>query len=158
MPFEFFQVPVNGKGGAVEELNAFLRSRRVVSVRQKFVKHKGEAYWGVCVEYLDGVGAAGVAVGEAGKRLPKVDYREVLGEGDFGIFSRLRDLRKVVAGEAGVEVYVVFTNEQLAAMVTRKVTTLAEMAGIEGVGDGRLGKYGERFLGELVGGGKAVGE
>ena len=63
-----------------------------------------------------------------------------------------------MAGEFGVEAYVVFTNEQLAAMVTRKVTTLGEMGGIEGVGEGRLAKYGERFLGELVGGGKAVGE
>ena len=94
MPFEFFQVPVNGKGGAVEELNAFLRSRRVVEVRRKFVKHQGEAYWGVCVEYLDGVGAAAVAVAGAGKGLPKVDYREVLSEGglwDFFAVTRFAE-------------------------------------------------------------------
>ena len=37
-------------------------------------------------------------------------------------------------------------NEQLATMVTNKITTNSGLAGIEGVGAARIDKYGERFL------------
>ncbi|MCX6977023.1 MAG: hypothetical protein NTX04_03590, partial [Verrucomicrobia bacterium] len=59
---------------------------------------RGGSAWGVGVEYLSGVvdvdvdvvvvaAADAVAVtGVAGKRLPKVDYRDELLEGDFGVF------------------------------------------------------------------------
>jgi superfamily II DNA helicase RecQ len=75
-----------------------------------------------------------------------VDYREVLAEAEFVIFSRLRDLRKAIADKEAVPAYSIFTNEQLAAMVTGKVDSISGMEAIPGIGAARVGKYGEAFL------------
>ena len=42
--------------------------------------------------------------------------------------------------------YALFTNEQLAEMVKRRVSSLNAMKEIEGVGDARIEKYGAQFL------------
>ena len=42
--------------------------------------------------------------------------------------------------------YALFTNEQLAEMVQRRVRTLAALREIAGVGEARIEKYGEDFL------------
>jgi superfamily II DNA helicase RecQ len=79
-----------------------------------------------------------------------VDYKEVLNEADFAVFSRLRDLRKVIAEKEAVPAYAIFTNEQLAAMVTGKVESLTEMGKIDGIGAARIEKYGAAFLKALT--------
>jgi superfamily II DNA helicase RecQ len=80
---------------------------------------------------------------------PKVDYKEVLSSEDFAVFAKLRDLRKVISEKEAVPAYSIFTNEQLAAMVTGKVDTLAAMGTIPGVGAARIDKYGAAFLAAL---------
>lgn len=59
---------------------------------------------------------------------------------------RLRDLRQIIAKEESVPVYTIFTNEQLAAMVTSNAHSLNELGKIDGIGEARLAKYGSRFL------------
>ncbi len=53
MPFKFFVVPVRDDGSAEAELNAFLGSHRVLAIDRRCVASGGEAYWAVCVDYLD---------------------------------------------------------------------------------------------------------
>jgi superfamily II DNA helicase RecQ len=79
-----------------------------------------------------------------------VDYKEVLKPEEFEVFSRLRDWRKGVAEKDSVPVYVVFTNEQLAEMVKRRVSTKAALKEIEGVGESRIEKYGDAVLERIV--------
>jgi superfamily II DNA helicase RecQ len=146
MPFEFIQIPANGQGSAKEDLNRFLRGGRIASVRKEFVAHGEDSFWAFCIEYLDG--AVGGGKGASGG--PKVDYKEVLNEADFAVFSRLRDLRKVIAEKEAVPAYAIFTNEQLAAMVTGKVESLTEMGKIDGIGAARIEKYGAAFLKALT--------
>ena len=67
------------------------------------------------------------------------------------MFVRLRNLRKEIAEKDSVPSYSIFNNEQLAAMVTGKVDSLASMQTIAGVGEARVSKYGEAFLNELTG-------
>ena len=62
------------------------------------------------------------------------------------MFSQLRQLRKELAEREGVPVYAVFTNEQMAAMVTGRVASVAGMKKIEGIGEGRIEKYGAAVL------------
>ena len=81
---------------------------------------------------------------------PKVDYKEVLKPEEFEVFSRLREWRKGVAEKEGVPVYVVFSNEQLAQVVQKKVSSKAALKEIEGVGDSRVEKYGSAVLERLV--------
>ena len=140
MPFRFFQIPTSDSGAAGEELNGFLRSHRIVAVRSELVRLGDTAFWAFSVEYLEGGAKAPDRV------QPKVDYREVLKEPEFKVFSRLRDWRKGVAEKEGVPVYAVFTNEQLAEMARRSPRNRADLAKIEGVGDARLNKYGEAVL------------
>lgn len=76
----------------------------------------------------------------------RIDYKEILSEDEFVIFSKLRDLRKQVAQTQAVPVYAIFTNEQLANMVQQQVKTKTDLENITGVGDGRIEKYGNQFL------------
>ena len=79
-----------------------------------------------------------------------MDYKEVLKPEEFEVFSRLREWRKAAAEKEGVPVYTVLTNEQLAQMVQKKVSTKAALKEIEGVGEARVEKYGEAVLRVLV--------
>ena len=66
--FSTFFVPVSDDGRAQEELNAFLRSKRVLCVEKAFAGNG----WAFCVEWLEG------GKPQTGRSKPKVDYREVL--------------------------------------------------------------------------------
>ncbi len=101
------------------------------------------SYWTFCVGYLDGTEKLPVM------RKGRIDYREVLNERDFAVFAKLRRLRKEIAEREGVPAYALFTNEQLAEMVTGRVSSLADLQAIDGIGEAKLKKYGETFLAEL---------
>jgi len=55
-------------------------------------------------------------------------------------------LRQTISKDEAVPVYVVFTNEQLAAMVHKRAATKADLGKIDGVGETRIQKYGDRFV------------
>lgn len=145
MPFEFIQIPANGQGSAKEELNKLLRGGRIASVRKEFVANGEDSFWAFCIEFLDG--ALGTDKGRSVG--PKVDYKEVLSAEDFAVFSKLRDMRKALSEKEAIPAYSIFTNEQLAAMVTGKVDTQAALAKIDGIGAARIEKYGAAFLAVL---------
>lgn len=149
MAFEFIQIPANGQGSAKEELNKLLRNGRIASVKKEFVSNGEDSFWAFCIEFLDG--SLGVADRVRSTSGPKIDYKEVLNEADFAVFARLRDLRKAVSDKEAIPAYSIFTNEQLAAMVTGKVDSLTAMGTIPGVGAARLDKYGAAFLASLTG-------
>jgi len=141
MQLRVFTVPVSGAANAENEMNAFLRAHRVLAVRREFVADGENSFWTFCAEYLESP-----AGGTAPDGKPKGDYKEVLKPEEFEVFSRLRDWRKGVADKEGVPVYTVLTNEQLAQMVRKKVTAIAGLKEIEGVGEARLEKYGPALL------------
>ncbi|HEY1077644.1 MAG TPA: DNA helicase RecQ [Fontimonas sp.] len=66
-----------------------------------------------------------------------------------GLFSALRALRQQLASERKVPPYVIFSDASLRAMAEHKPMTLAEFAGISGVGDKKLELYGAAFT-ELI--------
>ncbi len=144
MQLKVFAVPAQGGEELVEKMNKFLRSHRVLSIEKRLVE-QGGAYWSFCVEYLERGGeGGGPGTGDRAKR--GVDFKEILSAEDFSVFAKLRDLRKEMAEKEGVPPYAVFTNEQLAAMVTSKVDNQAALAKIDGIGSARLEKYATSFL------------
>lgn len=149
MQLRFFRVPIPDLGGFADELNAFLRGQRILNVRREVVNESGGACWAICVEYLTSA-SAGSPPNASGKG--KIDYREKLSPEDFAVFSALRDVRKELAERDGVPVYAVFSNEQIAEIVTTKANTLAALRKIDGVGASRIEKYGERFVTALQSG------
>jgi superfamily II DNA helicase RecQ len=147
MQLKAFTIPVHDDGAAIEEVNAFLRSHRILAVDRHFVQDGANSVWAICICYLgDSTRPQAVST-----KRPKVDYREVLSQTDFALFARLRALRKQLAEGEGVPAYALFTNEQLAEMVQRRVNSTAGLKEIDGVGDGRIEKYGAAFLTVLKG-------
>ncbi len=142
---KFFMIPVRDLRESEEELNRFLSGVRVVHIHREFVGQGDNSFWSIAVEYLAGDSAQTGPFG-GGKQRGRVDYKEVLSPEDFAIFAALRDWRKQKAAEEAVAVYQVFTNHQLATMVERGVTSKSELMEIEGVGEGRVEKYGEAVL------------
>lgn len=142
---KFFTIPTLDGEEAAEELNRFVGAHRILGIERNFVQDGRNSAWCLCVSYLE-AGDRPASVKQRGK----VDYKEVLGDHEFTLYSRLRDLRKRLAEQQGVPVYALFTNEQMAAMVQRRVSTLAQLQEIDGVGEGRAAKYGQAFLDQLA--------
>ncbi len=125
----------------IDELNAFLKSHKIVHVDQQFF-HMGQgAYWSFCVTYLAQAGS-----GRYDRNRPRIDYKEVLKPEDFREFEVLRRIRRDLAQSDGVPPYSVFTNAELAEMVQLKVGSPADLEKISGVGQAKVEKYGKLLL------------
>jgi superfamily II DNA helicase RecQ len=154
MAYKFITVPVHDPRAGEEELNAFLRSHRVLAVERKWIESGPNSCWVFCVDYLESSGGepSGNRTGlvMTGGRA-RIDYREVLKPEDFAVFVRLRQWRQELAKTEAVPVYTIFTNEQLAKMAQLRASTRADLESIAGVGDARIEKYGARVLEVLKG-------
>jgi superfamily II DNA helicase RecQ len=154
MPFAFFVVPITSTTEAAEELNRFLRQHRALSVERRWVEEGTSSFWSFCVDYIDTAGVTTNQIPHPGGRppgaKPKIDYRETLSPEDFAIYARLRDLRKEISAVDAIPLYTIFTNDQLAQMVLKRMTSKAALESIAGIGSGRVEKYGERMLGVLT--------
>ncbi|MEO8194611.1 MAG: ATP-dependent DNA helicase RecQ [Gemmatimonadales bacterium] len=62
------------------------------------------------------------------------------------LLAALRAKRLEIARQDSVPAYIVFSDRTLADMALRKPVSLAALAGVRGVGDAKLARYGERFL------------
>ena len=144
MALRFFTVPVNDGEAFEQELNGFLARHKVLSIDRRLIDQGVNSFWAICVDYI------GHMSGEAGRGLnlarSRVDYKAILPAEEFAVFSQLRSLRKELAQSEAVPVYMLFTNEQLAQMVQRRCQSKSDLAQVEGVGDGKIGKYAERLL------------
>lgn len=138
MQFRIFFVPACAPEPASEELNRFLRGHRIIGVNREYSPASGSGGWTFCVEYLDSTGpGTSLRLGEA-----KVDYRQILDTSQFAVFSSLRAARKRQCEAEAIPAYTIFTNEQLAQMVQRKVADKQALTAIEGIGASRAEKYG----------------
>lgn len=152
MPFQLFQYALPADPD-LTDLNSFLLAHRVATVQREIVTTAAGPLLLFIVEYLAANGSAGKNGKSAvagSSSISRIDYREVLSEADFTVFTTLREIRKQLADAEGVPVYAVFSNAQLAAMIQQKCTTVAGMLKIEGVGKARTDKYSEAFLAPLV--------
>lgn len=147
MKVQFFSVNALHPDLDQKAVDQFCGSHRILSIDKKFVEQGCESFWSLCIRYLESTIEANAA---PVKRSGHVDYKEVLSEKNFEVYSELRALRKTIAEAEGVPVYALFTNAQLAAMVEKSVVSLTQMGEIDGVGQSKLDKYGEQFLGNLT--------
>ena len=122
-----------GDAKALEEMNSFLRGNRVLTVD----RHCHEGVWSFCVTWQQGVGRQ---VGHHPSE--KVDYKTVLDEKTFALFSHLRVLRKALAEKESLPPYAVFTNEQLSEIAKGRCALPGDLEKIDGIGKARVEKYG----------------
>ena len=105
-----------------------------------FPERKGGG-WSFCVRYLPDVTQSGATGSRA-----KVDYKQVLTESQFAVFSRLREIRKALANEDGVPAYAVFTDEELAGICRLAELTEKSLATLPGIGEKKIIRYGKSML------------
>lgn len=120
-----------------ESLNKFLRTHRVLQVTENW--SEAIQAWQYSVRYI------GEEKNEP-PRTSKTDYRELLSEEEFERFSRLRRVRKRLAEEDQVPVYVVFTNAELAQLSAIQALNEQAMRTVQGIGEKRVERYGARLI------------
>ena len=69
--------------------------------------------------------------------------------GESALWDSLRELRARLAREQGVPAYVIFHDATLLAMLRERPATLSALGAVSGVGERKLDRYGEAFLGVL---------
>ena len=72
------------------------------------------------------------------------------GDAVEALFERLKQWRRATASERGVPPYVIFHDATLRGIAERRPATLAELAGIGGVGEKKLDAYGAQLI-DLIG-------
>ena len=72
MQLKFFTIPVMNPEESEAELNSFLRTHRVLTVRKELVTNEGKTpFWAIAAEYLVGVSARA-------KKIPSIDFESIL--------------------------------------------------------------------------------
>jgi ATP-dependent DNA helicase RecQ len=74
------------------------------------------------------------------------EAKEALPAADRILFEKLRARRLELAKAGNVPPYVIFHDKTLMEMAARTPRSAAELAGISGVGEAKLARYGEAFL------------
>ena len=147
MKYKFYHILALAPEKTEAALNQFCAQHHVLKTEREFVADGGNSFWSICAMYSDN--SVAPFTGKEGRK-NRVDYKEVLSEADFVIYSALRDFRKQVADRDGTAVYNLFTNEQLAEMVEQRIESKASLGKIKGVGAAKLEQYGDEFITCLV--------
>lgn len=150
MRLQFFSIPACGGDDAAAELNRFLSTHRVLRVDRELVHDGAQSLWAVCVQWAPTADPEAPRARAPGER-KGVDYKELLSEADFGLYSTLRLWRGAVAKAEGSAGYLPLNNEQLAQVAKRRPVSLAALEAIDGIGPSKRDKYGAALL-ALVGG------
>ncbi len=140
MQYEIFTIPVFNSEEQIEKLNSFLRGHKVVQVDKELVRIGEQSYWSFCVNYLITTSSL-----ETEKK-DNIDYKNVLDEETFKIFSKLRSCRKSLSLEKGCPVYSIFTNAELALISQSGDLTIDVISKIDGISKSRMKNFGALIL------------
>jgi superfamily II DNA helicase RecQ len=144
MQIKLFTVPIADNGTFEEELNRFLRANKILEVENQLVSNASGASWCFCVKYI------GAPANYQKNTTTKKDYRHVLDEATFAVFSKLREIRKKLAAEDAVAAYVVATDQELAEIAKLKIIDRKGLLSVKGFGDKKFERYGQKLI-EMIG-------
>jgi len=142
MQIRIFNVPITDNGEIQAEMNRFLAGQKVLEVEQRFFQNEKGACWSFCVRYL----ISNTSNFSTQSNKQKVDYKELLNENEFAIFSKLRECRKIIAANDAVPAYAVFTDEELGGISKLPVIEVTKLISIKGIGDKKVEKYGNQLI------------
>ncbi len=86
------------------------------------------------------------------RKSTKATPRALVDDEDAPLLAALKAKRRALAEAARVPAYIVFGDKTLIEIAERRPQTLDEMAGISGVGQKKLERYGAEFLSVVLGG------
>ena len=141
MQIKIFRVSINDISRGEEETNRFLRGHRVLEAEKQFVQDGANSFWSFCISYLQGGESEG-----SGHKKKKVDYKSILDDKVFELFSRLRAARKQIAQEEGLPAFAVFTDEELAGIARLEIQDTGSLAKVKGIGKGKIERFGTKIL------------
>jgi len=140
MQYKVFSIPLFEGEELMEEMNRFLRGHKVIQVQRQLLPEVQPPCWTFCVEYLD---VTDTRSPQQWHRKEKVDYKSVLDESTFKVFSRLREIRKKLADDDAVPAYSVFTDAELSEIARLLENGDGNLLKINGIGVKKVEKYGE---------------
>ncbi len=144
MNYQFFVIPAQNPSIATDELNAFCNRHRITEIEKQFVANGANSFWSICVTWIEQEGS--LVVDSTQRHKNKIDYKDILSDDEFTLYSRLRTLRKSIAEREGTPAYNIFTNAQLAAIVQQRIATKSALLELEGIGKMRVEKYANELL------------
>jgi superfamily II DNA helicase RecQ len=139
MQVKIFTIPIIGGETANDELNVFLRTKKVLKTEKQLVVSDNQAFWSFCVSYLDEM------IANKNSKA-KIDYMKVLDRESFERFSKMREIRKRIANEEAIPAYAVFTDEELSKLAKFSALQLSDITSIKGIGEKKAEKYGKHFI------------
>ncbi|MDA3886653.1 MAG: HRDC domain-containing protein [Candidatus Delongbacteria bacterium] len=145
MQLKIFTIPILNPEQFELEMNHFLSTHKVLEVKKEFSQSEKGVFWSFCVEYIEN----GVSNKPSSKKKSKIDYKTVLSEEHFKIFSKLREIRKEIADQEAIPAYAVFSDKELADISKLEAVTLSKIKTIEGIGEKKVEKYGQKFIDAL---------
>lgn len=140
MQFKLFIIPISDTGKFTEEMNAFLRSNKILQVEKHFVNDPEGSYWTFCIQYIE------KTFQYTPEKKDKIDYKNVLDEPTFERFSILREIRKQIAIKEAVPAYMIFTDEELSRVAKLQDITVKTLLTIKGIGEKKIERFGEQFI------------
>ncbi|MBU4486446.1 MAG: HRDC domain-containing protein [Candidatus Delongbacteria bacterium] len=144
MQLKVFTIPILNSEPFETEMNHFFATHKVIDVRKEFSQSEKGVYWCFCAEYIESG-----AKGSSDKSRNKIDYKAVLSENQFKVFSRMREIRKIIAAGEALPAYAVFTDEELSNISKLEEISLSKLKTIEGIGEKKIEKFGQRLLESL---------
>lgn len=146
--YKFFRMPTQPDEKDELELNQFLSSHKIQYVDRKFVNAGHHSFWGITVEYFsEKSDPTAVSKNEDSKSRP--DYKKILTPDAFTLYLKLREWRKAVSEKEGIALYAVFTNDQLAKIAEKRISSAQGLQNLHGVGDSKVSKYSKAVI-EIV--------
>lgn len=139
MQLKTYTIPIIGGEGVNNDMNTFIRSKKILQIEKKFIVLGESAFWCICISYLDDA-----TIGD--KEKVKPDYEKILDAPAFKRFLKMREIRKQLALEEGIPAYAVFTDEELSNLAKPENLTLEQMKTLKNIGEKKVDKYGQHFL------------
>ena len=102
MLVKLFTIPIGDSGGALDDMNRFLKTNKILEVENQLISNENGAYWCFCVRYIERTSPP------PSYNKTRVDYKQVLDDATFQKFSKLREIRKKVAADEGVPAFAVW--------------------------------------------------
>lgn len=143
MQVKIINIPLTDTGILQADLNRFLTAHKILEMEQKFFQNEKGGCWTFCIRYIESAASSQASQFTCKE---KIDYKQVLNEQEFAVFSKLRECRKNLAAEDAVPAYAVFTDEELAGIARLPELNVTKLISIKGIGDKKAAKYGERMV------------
>ena len=147
MNIRIFNLPFSLAMGGFDdtEVRAFTSDKQVETIKDHAFMHNGVPHLSLVVLYHSSDSGISVPM-EKNRAKPDEEWRKKLTPEATPLFNSLREWRSERAKTEGAPPYFICTNKQLVDIITNRPDSLNQLSKIEGIGQGKLEKYGKDIL------------